>query len=64
MNELTIGSGDEASLSVGTLMGNMEGGGGHLPGTLRERCRRKFRRRAPLALGAPEREHLSLCELC
>ena len=26
MNELTIGSGDEASLSIGTLMGNMEGG--------------------------------------
>jgi len=27
MNELTIGSGDEASLSMVTLMGNMEGGG-------------------------------------
>jgi len=27
MNELTIGSGDEASLSMGTLMGNMVGGG-------------------------------------
>jgi len=26
MNELTIGSGDEASLSMGTLMGNMVGG--------------------------------------
>jgi len=26
MNELTIGSGDEASLSIGTLMGNVEGG--------------------------------------
>jgi len=26
MNELTIGSGDEASLSIGTLMGNMEWG--------------------------------------
>jgi len=25
MNELTIGSGDEASLSMGNLMGNMEG---------------------------------------
>jgi len=28
MNELTIGLGDEASLSMGTLMGDMEGGGG------------------------------------
>jgi len=27
MNELNIGSGDEASLSMGNLMGNMEGGG-------------------------------------
>jgi len=36
MNELTIGPGDEASLSIGTLMGDMEGEGGHLPGTLRE----------------------------
>jgi len=27
MNELTIGPGDEASLSMGTLMGDMEGGG-------------------------------------
>ena len=27
MNELTIGPGDEASLSTGTLMGDMEGGG-------------------------------------
>jgi len=36
MNELTIGSGDEASLSMVTLMGNMEGGG-HLPGSLREK---------------------------
>jgi hypothetical protein len=35
MNELTNGSGDEASLFMGTLMGNMEGGD-HLPGTLRE----------------------------
>jgi len=26
MNEKTIGSGDEASLSLGTLLGNMEGG--------------------------------------
>jgi len=26
MNELTIGSGDEASPSMGTLMGDMEGG--------------------------------------
>ena len=26
MNELTIGPGDEASLSMGTLMGDMEGG--------------------------------------
>jgi len=26
MNELTIGSGDEASLFIGTLMGNVEGG--------------------------------------
>jgi len=28
MNELTIGPGDEASLSMGTLMGDMEGVGG------------------------------------
>jgi hypothetical protein len=26
MNERTIGSGGEASLSIGTLLGNMEGG--------------------------------------
>jgi len=26
MNELAIGPGDEASLSMGTLMGDMEGG--------------------------------------
>ena len=26
MNELTIGSGDEASFSIGTLMGNVEWG--------------------------------------
>ena len=26
MKEQTIGSGDEASLSIGTLLGNMEGG--------------------------------------
>ena len=26
MNELTIGPGEEASLSMGTLMGDMEGG--------------------------------------
>jgi hypothetical protein len=26
MKEQTIGSGDEASLSTGTLLGNMEGG--------------------------------------
>jgi len=26
MKEKTIGSGDEASLSIGTLLGNMEGG--------------------------------------
>jgi len=39
MNESTIGSGDEASLSIGTLLGNVEGEA-HLPGTLRERCTR------------------------
>jgi len=27
MKEQTIGSGDEASLSIGTLLGNMEGRG-------------------------------------
>jgi len=32
MNELTIGPGDEASLSMGTLMGNMEGGGAFYQG--------------------------------
>jgi hypothetical protein len=47
MNELTIGPGDEA-LSMGTLMGDM--GGGHLPGALRERCR-KFWRSVSLASG-------------
>jgi len=26
MNEKTAGSGDEASLTIGTLLGNMEGG--------------------------------------
>jgi hypothetical protein len=26
MNEYAIGSGDNASLSIGTLLGNMEGG--------------------------------------
>jgi hypothetical protein len=26
MSEETIGSGDEASISIGTLLGNMEGG--------------------------------------
>jgi len=50
MNELTIGSGDDASLSIGTLMGNVEGA--HLRGTLRERCRRKLWKRALLAAGA------------
>jgi len=35
MNELTIGPGDEVSLSMGTLMRDMVGGGGdHLPGGL------------------------------
>ena len=64
----------------GLLIGDPDGehgGGGHLPGTLRERCRKKFWRRAPLTSGArwgvcgvgdyfwraPVREHLSLCEL-
>jgi len=51
MNELTIGPGDEASLSIGTLMGDMEGGGCHLSGTLRERCK-KFWRRVSLVSGA------------
>ena len=51
MNELTIAPGDEASFSMGTLMGDMEREGAHLPGTLRERCR-KFWRRASLASGA------------
>jgi len=49
MNEFTIGPEDEASLSMGTLMGGMEGG--HLLGTLRERCR-KFWRQASLASGS------------
>jgi hypothetical protein len=35
MNEQTIGSGDGASLSTGTLLGNMEGA--PLMGTLRDR---------------------------
>jgi len=50
MNELTIGPGDEASLSMETLMRDMEGGD-HLLGTLRERCR-TFWRWASLASGA------------
>jgi len=50
MNELTIVSGDEASPSIGTLIGILEGGS-HLLGTLRERCRRKLWRQAPLAAG-------------
>jgi len=50
MNELTIGPGDEASLYMRALIGDMEGGG-DLAGTLRERCR-KFWRRASLATGA------------
>jgi len=43
MNELTIGPGDEASLSMRILMGEMEGGG--------ERCR-KFWRQTSLPSGA------------
>jgi hypothetical protein len=35
MNEQTSGSGDGVSLSMGTLLGNLEGT--PLPGTLRER---------------------------
>jgi len=35
MNEQTSGSGDGVSLSMGTLLGNLEGA--PLPGTLRER---------------------------
>jgi len=50
MNELTIGFGDEDSISMGTLMGDMEGS--HLPGALRERCRRNFSRWVPLTSGA------------
>jgi len=34
MNGYTIGSGDKASLSIGTLLGNRRGA--YLPGTLRE----------------------------
>ena len=49
MNELTIGPGDEASLHGDPDGGH--GGGGHLPGTLRERCG-KFWRWASLASGA------------
>ena len=44
-------SGDEASLSIGTLLENMEGGA-HLLGTLRERCRRKLWRWVSLSVGA------------
>jgi len=50
MNELTIGPGDEASLSMVSLMGDMQRGD-HLLGTLKERCR-KFWRRVSLASGA------------
>jgi len=51
MNESTIGPRDGASLSMGTLMVDMEGGGDNSPGTVRERCR-KFWRRASLASAA------------
>jgi len=50
MNELTNGPGDEAFLSMGTLMGDMEGGGGLLPGILGKRCR-KFRTPGTLRYG-------------
>jgi len=73
MNELTIGFGDEASLSMGTLIGDMDGS--HLPGALRERCRSNsgdwhLSLQGPVGefveslteyfWRAPEREHLSL----
>ena len=75
MNELTIGPADEASLHGDSDGGH--GGGGLLAGTLRERCR-KLWRRVSLASGASwgtcgvvdycwralDREHLSLWELC
>jgi hypothetical protein len=40
MNEKTTVSGDEASLSIGTLLENMDGSS--FMGILRERCRRKL----------------------
>jgi len=40
MNESTIDSEEETSVSIGTLLGNMEGGS--FTRALRESCRRKF----------------------
>jgi hypothetical protein len=51
MYELTIGSGYEASLYRGTLLGNVDGEA-HLPGTLQEKCRRKLWRRVSPSIGA------------
>jgi len=43
MNELTIGPGDETSLSMETLMGDMERGGA-FTGDFEGRCRQFWRR--------------------
>ena len=51
MNEQIIVSGDEASLSLGTLLENM-GGGGSFNGTLSERWRRKLWSRVSISVGA------------
>jgi len=72
MNELTIGPGDEASLSMGTLMGGM--GGGAFTGKGAENSGdRHLLLRGPVGepvqllteyfWRAPDGEHLSLQEL-
>ena len=72
MNELTIGPGDEASLLIGTLMGDIYRG---LRGKVAEnsgdgRLSLQGPSGEPVELlteffwRAADREHLSLCELC
>ena len=56
MNELTFACGDGASLSVGTLLGNMEGGSftGNFEGKVNYwgKCRRKLWKQVSLSVGA------------
>jgi len=76
MNELAIGPGDEASLSMGTLMGDMEGAfAGDFEGKVQKILEKGVSHfRGPLGepvellteyfWRAPDREHLSLWEFC